>query len=160
MKRAKFYFSYLLLFILLYTCSGCSAQWHVKKAYKKDSALFDTLRVTAITKVPLSTGNFEFDCWTLTRAGSIELYSPIFYTEAGKVKKDSAKIVLNAVVDSTGRATGEVKATVDCPPNTVTTITETVPPIILKPSPMQMISYASLGFLIGFLLCLFMKFKG
>jgi hypothetical protein len=113
----------MLLFIALtMMISGCSAHWHLAKAYEKDPTLFkDTLSVNHDVMIP--SVETSFDCAEILAGKVIDLQIPTTYTlPSGEIKKESIRLQLKKKdTDSTN----VIQASIDCPD--VEYVTEYIP---------------------------------
>jgi len=143
----------IILIIAVALLSGCSATWHVKQAYRKDPSLFDTIVVRVVKPMEVPEVTTNFDCFELMKAGEIVLYSPVLITNpvTGEVNEDSVRLQLTVATDSTGQATSQIAAAIDCPDAEVIYETRIIPPIVVQPSFWDKAKWGAIGFAISIL---------
>ena len=107
----KSWFFFLLILLLLGFMSGCSANWHLTRAQKKNPGLFsDTTETVLLTPVDFE---IDFNCDSLTTGKPTVISVPVIVKdEDGRTIKGTQGKITLIPSDS-----GKVKAQIECPPN-------------------------------------------
>lgn len=111
-RKIWIYSLWLLAIIVLYTCTGCSAQWHLRTALRKDPSISDSDTVTRLVPMNIPSITTSFDCSKLMKPAKIELYSLVTITNPVTKRTYIDTVFVNL---HTSDSTGQVTATVDCP---------------------------------------------
>ncbi len=102
--------------ILMGLLSCCSANWHLKKAIKKNPDLLQSGEIITIETPPVG---FDFNCDSIAKKNGVTLVIPREYKDQnGKVKRDSVriKIVPQKLTGEDSLRIGQMfTAEVDCP---------------------------------------------
>lgn len=86
---------------------SCSAQWHLRKAIKKDRTLLEQ-QAPQITKIQVPKTTFSFNCDSIKRNGVTLIY-PRKYEIKGETRIDTVQVRLTQLDSS------RIMAQVDCP---------------------------------------------
>ena len=138
------------LLILALLLSSCSAQWHLKKAIKKDPGIAKTESKTVLQPMFIPQVSGSLDCIMGNRTSDFELPVRIFNPVTGKdtTQMVSVKFKVNPS-DST-----KVDFTVDCP-DPIVSHTESKTTFFVKPTLKEKIILILTGLAIGLLLGFF-----